>query len=328
MTKEAHLNKRVLEIVKPVEITLELGMTIRDATHLLREHMGMKDGVFYFYVVDNERHLRGVVSSRELLLRNPDLHIEDILRKRLYTIDDQRTTGEALELMEKRRLLALPVVNALGEFLGTIDVHSCLEEQMDLEDTRRRMEVFQLMGLYLDKGRKLSVWKSYRNRMPWIFCNMLGGFACAIISNVFDFVLAKVLILAMFIPLVLSLSESISMQSMTESIQETADKVHRWGHKIRYILREARLYILLALTSGLVVGAISLLWGDGILPALTIGVGITISILITATIGGIIPLCLHAWKLDPKVASGPIVLMFADVITTTIYLTLATWWLV
>ena len=84
---------------------------------------------------------------------------------------------------------------------------------------------------------------------------------------------------------------------------------------------------LLALTSGVIVGGLSLLWGDGWRPPIAIGVGIIISVTISGAMGAAIPLILHSRNLDPKVAAGPVVLMFADVITTAIYLGLSTWWL-
>lgn len=85
--------------------------------------------------------------------------------------------------------------------------------------------------------------------------------------------------------------------------------------------------LLLGFTSGTVVGLISLFWGEGFFPALTIASGIFVSITISATVGAAIPLLLNSLKLDPKVAAGPVVLTFADMITTAIYLSLATWWL-
>jgi magnesium transporter len=83
----------------------------------------------------------------------------------------------------------------------------------------------------------------------------------------------------------------------------------------------------LALTCGVIVGGVSLLWGGGLPPALSIAIGIILSVTITGTLGAAIPLVLHSRKLDPKVAAGPVVLMLADVITTLIYLGLSTLWL-
>jgi magnesium transporter len=131
----------------------------------------------------------------------------------------------------------------------------------------------------------------------------------------------------MFIPLVLTLSESISMQAMTQSIQLIRSHPNCFSHVSGYLFREWKIIGLLAVSCGFLVGCVSLFWGDGIKPALTIGFGIMVSVSVSATLGLIVPLILHIRKWDPRVASGPVVLSFADVLTTFVYLTLATWWL-
>ena len=153
---------------------------------------------------------------------------------------------------------------------------------------------------------------------------MIGGIACAVVSKTFQLVLGQVLILAMFIPLVLSLSESISMQAMTQSFHALRKQNISWHKIFSRMFAEIRTAILMALTSGVLVGALSLFWGSGILVSGTIAAGIVISVILSAVIGSSVPLLLHLRKLDPKVASGPVVLTISDVITTIIYLYLAT----
>ena len=148
---------------------------------------------------------------------------------------------------------------------------------------------------------------------------------CAIISDLYEVVLMNVIILAMFIPLVLSLSESISMQAMTVSMYLMTHKKHSWRKVFAYTLKEVRLFFLIALTASIFVGLLSLLWREGVGPSIIICISIFTSIIVTAILGAIVPIIMHRWKLDPRVASGPIVLMFADVITTAIYLSLAFW---
>ena len=131
----------------------------------------------------------------------------------------------------------------------------------------------------------------------------------------------------MFIPLLLTLSESISMQSLTQSMQVIRRGKTTLSVIGRTIWDEWKVLGILASSSGVIVGLISLFWGGGFLSGLVIMIGIGVSVFISASIGAIVPLLLHARKWDPKVASGPVVLMFADVLTTAIYLSLATWWL-
>ena len=322
------LKRRVGEFISPVETIIEVHQTVEEALAYLRCHP-ISEKIFYFYAVDSDRKLKGVVSTRSLLLSAPDKKIHEILEEKIISISASHTLREAMETLTRHRLLALPVVDEENRLLGLIDVQLYLEEAVDVAKARHsNTDLFQVLGLKLEEGKRASTWLTYRTRMPWIFCNMIGGIACAVISRIFEAVLVQVILLAMFIPLVLSLSESISMQSMTYSLQLLNRPKISDRRRFYRVFNEWKMVFLLGLTCGCIVGGISLLWGDGIPPAIAIAIGIVLSITITGTIGAAIPLVLHARKLDPKVAAGPVVLMMADVITTIIYLGLSSWWLI
>lgn len=325
MPKRKDLKRLVKDFVMPTKTIIKVDYTIEEAIECLR-HRHIDERIIYIYVLDDENRLCGVVPTRTLLFKDPSTKIVDVMHTSIICLYSNQTLQEAMEFLESHKLLALPVVDAEKHFLGVIDVDLYLEESLDIVNSRRLSDIFQMIGIYLEEEKGASLWKSYRARMPWIFCNMFGGIACAIISRVYQLVLGKVLLLAFFIPLVLTLSESISMQSVTQSLELTRQK-----HKMRYLLgkviRETNIVAFLAATSGVMVGALSLFWGEGLMPALVIGFGIMISVYISSLFGASIPVLLHMKKWDPKVASGPFVLMCADVITTIIYLSLATWWL-
>ncbi|MEM7175156.1 MAG: magnesium transporter [Chlamydiota bacterium] len=323
---QKNLNQYLRDYIIPVHTAVHVDQTIEEALEFLRQKR-IEDEIIYIYVIDDQRKLIGVVPTRKLLLSDPKTPIGSIMETSIVTLKGSQNLFEALEFLETHRLLALPVVDDQGALLGVIDVGHYLEEKVSVASSRRRFEIFQLIGIYVEDGKKMSVWRGYRSRMPWVFCNLFGGFACAIISQVFEVVLAKVLLLAMFIPLVLTLSESISMQAMTQSMQLLKRHPNRLSHLISYLFREWRIIALLAVSCGIFVGAVSLFWGDGIAPALTIACGIMISVYVSATFGLAVPLILHFQKWDPRVASGPVVLAFADVLTTLVYLSLASWWL-
>ncbi|MCB1081416.1 MAG: magnesium transporter [Chlamydiia bacterium] len=323
---EKDLNKPLRDFIVPVRTTIHIDHTIEEALRYLR-NKHIDDEIIYIYVVDEERKLVGVVPTRRLLLDEPETPITSIMSTHLISLKGDQTLQEAMEFLETHHLLALPVVDEKNRLLGLIDVGVYLEEKIDVASSRHRSDIFQMIGMYDEEGKTVSPWRGYRSRMPWIFCNMFGGFACAVISRVFEIVLAKVLLLAMFIPLVLTLSESISMQSMAQSMQLLKRSHRRWKYTLASLIREWQVVALLAITSGFIVWTVSLLWGDWIAPGFTIMFGIMISVYLTSTIGSAIPLILHARKWDPRVAAGPVVLMFADVFTTLIYLSLGTWWL-
>ena len=304
--RKSHLNQSVREHISKPRSILYIDQTVGEAVLHLRKNK-IYENAFYAYVIDQREKLLGVVSIRDLLISEPDTPLREIVKTKIKTISSNQTMLEAITLMQKFRLVALPVIEE-GVFIGAINLQHYFHEQVELDSARKRFQVFQTLGMELEEG-------PYR------------GIACAIISVYFEAVLLKTILLAMFIPLVLSLSESISMQSMTQSLHDLPKQFNFWKQVREYIGEESKLYSLIALTSAIFVGLISLLWGDGIMPALVIGASIFCSIIVSAIFGALVPIFLSVWKLDPNIASGPIVLMFADILTTTVYLNLGLWWL-
>ena len=319
-------SKPVKEFAIPVHTFLYETQTISEALESLRKRK-IDEKIIYFYVVNEEGELQGVVPTRTLLLKDSGRKIKDVMMRSVVRVREDQSLEEAMEILTSQKLLALPVVDAKQRLKGIIDVQLYLEESFDIANARHSSDVFQILGLTLEEGKHKGPWKSYRIRMPWIVCNMAGGIACAIISFFYKDVLARVVLLAMFIPLILTLSESISMQSMTQSLHFLRQPRISFKRIIQRVLLEGRMAILLAATCSVVVGLLSLLWDGGLGASLTIAVSLFFGVSISACVGASIPLILHAKSLDPKVASGPVVLMFADVITTMIYLSLGTWWL-
>jgi len=322
--KKSELDREVSQFVTEVSTILHIEETVANALRRLRESK-VSDKIIYFYVVDENHHLKGIVSTRDLLLATPDTMVADITERSIIKLSTHDTLKQALETFARHRLLALPVIDQVGKLTGVVDVELYMEGSFNAGDSAHRRDVFQLLGLTIEE--KTSTWRGYKLRMPWLLCNMVGGFACAIISRIQEAVISKYLVLAMFIPLVLTLSESVSMQSMTQSLQFLRKSRPSFKYALYKILREWKTVALLSLTAGLVVGSISLLWQEGPHPSTIIGIGIFVSVILSSAFGIMIPIFLHAFRLDPKVASGPVVLMFADVLTTLFYLTLASYWL-
>lgn len=321
---EAELDRPVRDFISPATTALRTDWTVAQALAELRKRQ-IDQPIVYFYAIDDQQRLRGVVPTRRLLLSDHAQRIEEAMDKAI-SIPDGITLGEAMEFFAMHRLLALPVVDSQNRLLGVVDVRLYAEEAMDLAEQRRQSDIFQFIGLSLSEARQRRAGVHFRLRMPWLMCNLASGLVCAVIAAAYRPVLEQVLMLAMFIPLVLTLSEAVSMQSMTMTLPLLHAGPHLPPVRARAAV-EGRTALLLGLWCGLLVAGVALLWRQGYAPALAIGASILIAMAAAAMIGMGMPILLHALRLDPKVAAGPVVLTLADVVTTAIYLTIATWWL-
>lgn len=327
LNKKADLNRPVADFLAPVETSLQMDLTIGSALESLRQRKIQRQFT-YFYVVDHDQKLQGVLSSRKLLLSAPETVLADVMDRPVVSIRDNATLAEAMEEFAIHRLLALPVVDQEGRLLGNIDVQLYAEEAVDLAEANRVADLFQLIGLSVQQVKRGGVWPSFNARMPWLLTNVFSGLICAAVAAIFRPVLESFLILAMFIPVVLTLSESISMQSMTMTLQFLHGQRMPLSRLLTRLKTEWKAALLLGLTCGLLVGTAATFWGaGGVSSAGVIALSICLSMFFAALLGTVVPVGLHVMKLDPKFAAGPVVLMVDDILTTTLYLASGTWML-
>jgi len=171
--------------------------------------------------------------------------------------------------------------------------------------------------------RDASPVRAFRFRFPWLLATIGSGTICALLASAYEATLAKSLVLAFFLALVLGLGESVSMQSMAVTVHalRTTRPTLRWY--VRTFWREAGTALLLGGACGLTVGLVVWLWRGAGLGAVTIGTSILLALCGACFFGLSVPALLHAVKLDPKIAAGPVTLAITDIFTLLFYFSLA-----
>ena len=317
-----HLGDSIAKHAHQNFVRLFVGEMVGEALH--RVQRGRIEGrIIYFYVVDDQDRLQGVIPTRALLLNPPDTPIADIMQRGVTTIPETATLLDACEFFIQYRLLALPVVDSDGRIVGVVDVELYTDEIADLFQKEENEDVFQLIGVRLARLRQASIPTAFRGRFPWLLCNVAGGLGCAVLASLFETVLSEVVILAMFIPIVLALAESVSIQSLTLAIQVHEPGKFRWAAALRRLRREATIGLLLGAACGGIVGVAAMAQHHAPDVAVVILASITLSVTTAAIFGLAVPVAMRAARRDPKVASGPIALAMTDIATLSYYLGLA-----
>src|SRR5262249_5626014 len=162
-------------------------------------------------------------------------------------------------------------------------------------------------------------------RFPWLLATMTGGIICAFLSGAYEATLARSLVLAFFLALVLGLGESVSVQSLTVTLQALHAQPMTWRWLLRAARKEVGTAILLGSASGIIVGLIVWLWRGSGLAGAVIGISLLLAVTVACFTGLMVPSVLHRFKLDPKIAAGPVALALADVFTLLFYFNLARW---
>jgi magnesium transporter len=282
--------------------------------------------IVYFYALDEAGRLQGVVPTRRLLMSTVDTPIRDIMVKNLVTIPPQATVLDACEFFTQYRLLAFPVTEPDRKMLGVIDVELYTDELRDI-GIGKHDDLFQLIGVHLSSARKTSPWAAFGARFPWLLTNIGGGLVAAWISWLFEGVLAQTVALALFIPVVLALSESVAMQSVSLTLQWLHGNRPTWSGIFVRCGIEARTGLLLGAASAAIVGLVAGSWLGNLGLVTCLLVTIPASVVVAAVLGMLVPTVLRLLNSDPHLASGPIALAIADMATLVTYFSLANWWL-
>lgn len=311
----AQLHEPILPLARPAPVVLAPEQTIDQALRAIRASASARS-IHYLYVVDAEQRLVGVVPTRRLLTVEPDRTIAEVMIDNVVASPDWATVLIASEYFATRRLLAFPVVNARGELLGVVDVSLFTDEVIDLA-RRTYDDIFQLIGVHGTAQR--STWDAFKDRFPWLLCNLAGGLMAAYIASRFEHLLREVVVMALFIPIVLALGESVSMQALTLTLQSITEGPFVAKRLIAALWKEFRTALALGLACGGVVGAVVVVWRGELIVAAAIFAAISLSMIVACLLGVAFPAILRAVKADPRIAAGPVVLAAADVVTLLLY---------
>jgi magnesium transporter len=295
--------------------------TVGAALEALRGRV-LPERIVYFYVEDAEGRLVGVVPTRRLLAAGPEASLASIMVDRVVTLPATATLREASEAFLRHRLLALPVVDEAGRLQGILDITLFSDEVVSFEERAAVDDVFQVIGVHVARGRQERPWAAFRARFPWLLANIAGGLACAALLARYERFLDAALVLALFMPVVLALAESVSVQSMTLTLQALHAGTPKPHALARAVGRELLTAVLLGTAAGGLVAAVVRLWRGDAMAAAVIGGTILLAMVTACVFGVVLPTLVRAARLDPKIAAGPVVLALADVAALLFYFSL------
>lgn len=301
---------------------LREGLTLDEALQNLRQN-GKVGGVSYIYVVNDSREFTGVIPVRSLIFNAGNLKVAEVMNSQKVSIPASFTVKQALEAFHSHKFLALPVVDDQGRLAGTLDITALTDTSVDLSRRGEVDQLFETIGLRWSALQHAGPWKSFRYRFPWLVPTLISGTLCAILAGLYQVTLEKSILLSFFLTLVLGLGESVSIQALTITINRLRSEPLDLGRFFKALWTEASSAVLLGLASATLVAGIIVLWKGDTAAALSVGLTLTGALTAACLFGLAIPSLLHALKLDPKVAAGPLVLALADLSTLSIYFSLA-----
>ncbi|MCS7029593.1 MAG: magnesium transporter [Bacteroidia bacterium] len=313
--------------------TVQSQMNILEAIEKVRHDAPSKKTIYYIYVTDEEQKMVGFVTLKDLILAAPNLKVEQVLHKDFifaYVDDDRETVAK---LIDKYNLVAIPILNRSNQLLGIV-TH---DEAIDIIRAEHSEDMQKFMGI-IEANQEFnylgtSSWIHFKRRVVWIVSLAAIGIISGLIIHNYENALEKLLILALYMPMVADTGGNAGSQAATVVVRALAlgqVSVRNW---ITILWKETKISFLLAICLGILAYAkvLFLSWETEIpseysLPVIALMITLALSLqVITATIiGAALPLIVKKAGGDPAVAASPAITTIVDITGLLIYFNIAT----
>ena len=309
---------------------LRADMTVDEAiSYLRRDARGRAKTVYYVFVVDSEERLHGVVSFRDLLVAPGEKLVSDVMRKEVISAPENLDQEALSKLFMRHHLLMMPVVDAAGRIKGVVNLNDIVDvvQEEATEDIQKLGAVQALEEPYL----QVPLARMIRKRAGWLAALFLGEMLTATAMGQYETEIARAVVLALFVPLIISSGGNSGSQATTLVIRAMALGEVRLRDWWRVIRRE----VFTGLGLGIIlatIGLIRILLWQGLfdaygehyfLVAVTVAASLVGVVLWGAVAGSILPFILRALNFDPASASAPFVATLVDVTGLVIYFSIA-----
>ncbi|MFY0600102.1 MAG: magnesium transporter [Cyclobacteriaceae bacterium] len=295
--------------------------TIGDVSNDLREGSDKYKNynLQYLYVTSGGQFV-GVLQMRDLLLSKANTPISKIVLREALTVDANDSTEELISFFDTNDFYGVPVLNDSRELIGVVlrkDIRETEAEMANLE----HLETQGIVGG--EELRTMPVLLRSKRRLSWLSVNILLNIMAASVIALYQETLTAVIALAVFLPIISDMSGCSGNQAVAVSLRELSLGVIRPFEMLRVWIQEVSVGLINGIVLGSLIGAAAWLWQGNIYLGLVVGGALAINTVLAVSLGGIIPLFLKKLKVDPALASGPILTTVTDMFGFFLALTFA-----
>lgn len=309
-------------------ISIRYGLTVREAMRELVDQAAENDNISTIYVVDDHDALMGAIDLKDLIIARDSTSLDDIIMTSYPYVYATEATEDCIERLKDYSEDSIPVLDGENKLCGVLtaqDVTWMVDEAMGDDYAK-------LAGLSAEEDLHEPLFKSIRKRLPWLIVLLGLGLVVSAVVGLFEKVVASLTLVVCFQSLILDMSGNVGTQSLAVTIRVLMDEQLTGRQKLELVFKEARV----GLVNGLLLGTLSFVFiGLYVMvfqrqPAmlafsvsLCTGVALMVSMLLSSISGTVIPLIFKKCKIDPAVASGPLITTVNDLVAVVTYYGLA-----
>ncbi|MGD9887449.1 MAG: magnesium transporter [Bacilli bacterium] len=311
-------------------LAIEKGQDIKDLMKKLVKDAPSFESINTTFVVDENNQLLGTIPLKTVIITKTPCSVESIMNPHIKAVNVDTPVTEVVNIVKNYDLFDLPVLEN-GQLKGIITIDDAMEAVI----AEAEEDYAKLAGLTKTEASFESTFKSVQKRIPWLAFLLIMDLLVAVVISQFDYLFAldKMTVLVFFQPIILGLAGNFGTQSLAITIRKITDQELDYQHRIiKHLFKET----LLGIAMGLILGLLTLVFACAFLYfsgqtwqslwpiALVVAISVFASLTISALFGALMPIVLYKIKIDPAVASGPVITTIIDVLAVVIYFTLAT----
>lgn len=309
-------------------IVIDNALSIRQAMKELVRQAGDHDNISTIYVTDKQGCFHGAVDLKDLITAREGEELEEIISTSYPYVNDHEKISDCIEMLKDYAEDSIPVINEQSRILGIITAHDIVEAV----DEALGDDYAKLAGLTAEEDLRETTFQSMKKRLPWLVVLLFLGMAVSSVVGVFETVVAVLPIVICFQSLILDMAGNVGTQSLAVTIRVLMDENLTASQKFHLVSKEIKV----GFSNGLVLGMMAFIFigvyvyllkhnpaGNAFLISACVGVALMAAMVISSMVGTLIPMFFHKIKVDPAVASGPLITTINDLVAVIAYYGLA-----
>ncbi len=305
-------------------IVIKKGISVREAMRALVEQAGQNDNIYTIYVTDEDDRYYGAIDLKDLIVARQGTDLEDLILTSYPYVEEHEKISECFDDLREYAEDSIPVLSSDKKIVGIITSQDIVEAV----DDEMGDDYAKLAGLTAEEDLNEKTNESMRKRLPWLITLLMLGIGVSSVVGVFEKVVAAIPIVICFQSLILDMAGNAGTQSLAVTIRVLMDENLTAKQKFGLAFKEMKVGLCNGLCLGLatfvMIAAYLLTMKHGdlshsLLIAACVGGALILSMMISSLLGTLIPMFFHKIKIDPAVASGPLITTVNDLVAVVAY---------
>lgn len=301
-------------------VAIDKTLTVRETMKKLKVEAPEAETIYYLYVIDEDKHLVGVISLRDLIIADEDAIVGEHMNENLVSVSVGMNQEDVAQMIMDYDFLAVPVIDFQNHLLGIITV----DDILDVVDEEASEDYSKLAAVSDVHRIEDSPFAAAKKRLPWLIILLFLGLFTASLIGQFEATLEQVAILAIFMPLIAGMAGNTGTQSLAVAVRGLATGEFENRGKFKLMVKETSTGLIIGTVCGVTIMVVIYLWKGELFLGFLVGISLLATLTIATLSGSIIPLVMEKFKIDPAVASGPFITTINDLISISIYFGIAT----